>query len=71
MITKKVDAKGRLLISPEWAGRLVIIDDTDPNKIIITHAAALPAHEVWLYENEEAAASIHRGLEQAKKGELT
>jgi hypothetical protein len=39
-------------------------------QILLSPATVVPLHEVWLYKNKEAAASVHRGLEDAKKGRL-
>ena len=30
----------------------------------------IPEREVWLYENARALASVRRGLDQARKGEV-
>jgi hypothetical protein len=65
MTTKTIDSKGRLALGSDFAGRLVIVDDASPDKIIITLARAIPEKEVWLYQNEEAIARVRRGLAQA------
>lgn len=41
---------------------------TDGDKIILEPMAEVPAHELWLYKNPEAYASVKRGLDQAKEG---
>lgn len=36
MTTKTIDDSGRLSLGPEYAGQTVIIDDSDPDRIVIT-----------------------------------
>jgi hypothetical protein len=69
--TKLVDNKGRLMLGNRLAGRMVIIDDTDPARIIITPAVAIPEGEAWLYKNEEALRRVREGLEQARQGKFS
>ncbi len=66
MTTKTIDSKGRLALGSDFAGRLAIVDDTNPDKIIITLARAIPEKEAWLYQNEEAVGRVRRGLAQAR-----
>jgi len=65
MTTKTIDSRGRLVLGKEYAGRMVIVDDTEPDRLVITPAVAIPEREAWLYRNKEALASVRRGLEQA------
>jgi len=67
MTTKTIDSKGRLALGSDFAGRLVIVDDANPNNIIITLARAIPEKEAWLYENEEAISRVRRGLAEARE----
>jgi hypothetical protein len=67
MTTKTIDSKGRLALGSDFAGRLVIVDDANPDKIIITLARAIPEKEAWLYQNEEALGRVRRGLAQARE----
>ena len=71
MTTKLVDGKGRLMLGSKMAGRMVIVDDSDPEHIIITPAVAIPEKEAWLYQNKEALELVRKGLEQARKGEFS
>jgi hypothetical protein len=71
MTTKQVDSKGRLTLGPEFAGSLVIVDDSEPDTIVIRKAVAIPKREAWLYSNNEALAALRRGLEQARNGEFS
>lgn len=67
MTTKTIDSKGRLALGNAFAGRLVLVDDANPDKIIITLARAIPEQEVWLYQNEEALGRVRHGLAEARK----
>ena len=67
MTTKTIDSKGRLALGSNFAGRLVIVDDADPDKIVITVARAIPEKEAWLYKNKEALGKVRRGLAQARE----
>jgi hypothetical protein len=40
-------------------------------QIVLDPQVAVPASEVWLFQNPEALASIRRGLNEAKKGKTT
>jgi hypothetical protein len=50
---------------------MVIIDDSDPARIIITPAVAIPEGEAWLYKNAEALRRVREGLEQARQGKFS
>ncbi len=71
MTTKQVDSKGRLTLGAEFAGSLVIVDDSEPDSVVIRKAVAIPEREAWLYRNPKALAAVQRGLEQARKGEFS
>ena len=71
MSTKLVDNKGRVMLGSAFAGRMVIIDDADPDRVIITPAIAIPEREAWLYKNEEALRLVREGLEQARKRQFS
>ncbi len=71
MTTKLVDKKGRVVLGAGLAGRMVIIDDSDPTHIVITPAVAIAEHEAWLYKNEKALALVREGLAQARSGKFS
>ena len=71
MTTKIVDTKGRLMLGNRFAGRMVIIDDSDPERIVVKPAVAIPEREAWLYKNAEALTRVRAGLEQARKGQVS
>lgn len=66
MTTKVVDSKGRIALGSRFVGRTVIIDDSDPEKIVITPAVVIPESEAWLYRNSKALNSVRKGLAEAK-----
>ena len=67
MVTKIVDSKGRLALGSRFVGKTVIVDDSDPQRIVITPAVVIPEHEAWLYQNETALSAVRQGLQQAKQ----
>lgn len=71
MTTKTIDDRGRLALGQAFAGQMVIVDDSDPDRLIITRAKVIPTREAWLYENEKALGMLRRGLAEAKAGEFS
>jgi hypothetical protein len=65
--TKQVDSKGRLTLGERFAGRVVIVRETDETELVITLARVIPEREAWLYENSKAKQMVFTGIEQAKK----
>lgn len=53
--TKNVDSKGRLLLGARFAKQMVIVDDSDPDRIVITPAVAVPKKEAWFYQEEQTS----------------
>jgi len=70
MTTKTVDAKGRVTLGKEFAGRTVSIRKSKDGGLVIVPVKVVPEHEAWLYENPKALASVRRGLVQAKGGKF-
>jgi hypothetical protein len=71
MTTKLVDKKGRLMLGSAFAGRMVIVDDSDPEQIVISPAVAIPEREAWLYKNKEALNRVRKGLQQARESQFS
>ncbi len=67
--TKTVDSRGRLVLGPEYAGRTMIVESRD-GQILLTPAVVIPEHEVWLYRDPDAMASVQRGLRDAREGRV-
>ena len=66
------DAKGRICIGKPAPGVVGYqrVDEPD-GKILLIPMAAIPANEVWLYQNKDALESVQRGIRQSKAGKLT
>jgi len=69
-VHKSTDSKGRLNLGGRFANRAVIVEHLSDDEVIVRLARVIPEREAWLYENPEALASLRRGLDQARKGEV-
>lgn len=70
MTTKTADNKGRIALGKAFANSPVIIERISPTEIRIIKARVIPEDEAWLWDNQEALASVKRGLTQAKNSEF-
>jgi len=70
MTTKTIDSRGRVLLGAEYAGQLVLVEET-ADRIVIQKATAIPQREAWLYENEKALNLVRQGLDQALAGQFS
>ena len=68
---KNTDSKGRVTLGGHFANRPVIVEHRSDDEVIVRLARVIPEREVWLYENPKALASVRRGLDQARKGNVT
>ena len=68
---KSTDSKGRVTLGAHFANRAVIIEHRSDDEVIVRLARVIPEREVWLYENPKALASVRRGLNQARRGNVT
>lgn len=69
----RVDAKRRVTL-----GRLITSQVTSfrvyrntHGQIVLDPLVAIPAHEVWLFQNKRAASLVQRGLDDARRGRLS
>ena len=68
---KSADSKGRVTLGGRFANRAVIVEHPSDDVVIVRLARVIPEREVWLYENPRALASVRRGLDQARKRNVT
>ncbi len=68
--TKKVDSKGRILLSADAAGSFVTVEQGRPGEWTVRRVAVVPASEEWLLKNESALNLVRIGLAQASEGEF-
>jgi len=66
--TRTADGKGRISLGSEFANRHVLVRRLETGEILIELARVVPEREAWLYDNDEALASVRRGLKQAREG---
>ena len=67
---KSTDSKGRVTLGGHFANRAVIVEQRSDDEVIVRLARVIPEREAWLYENPTALASVRRGLDQARKGNV-
>ena len=68
---KSADSKGRVSLGGHFTNRAVIVEHRSDDEVIVRLARVIPEREAWLYENPKALASVRRGLDQARKGNVT
>ena len=54
-----------------FANRSVIVEHRSDDEVVVRLARLIPEGEAWLYENPKALASVRRGLDDARKGNVT
>ena len=60
-----------MTLGGHFANRAVIVVHRSDDEVIVRLARVIPEREAWLYENPKALASVRRGLDQARKGNVT
>ena len=68
---KSTDSKGRVTLGGHFANRAVIVEQRGEDEVVVRLARVIPEREAWLYENPKALASLRRGLDQARNGNVT
>ena len=68
---KNTDSKGRVTLGGRFANRAVIVEHRNDDEVVVRLARVIPERDVWLYKNPKALASVRRGLDQARKGDVT
>ena len=59
MIMQRVDRKGRVNLGIHFAGRMLLVDDSNPER------------ETWLYQNHQALSLVRAGLKEAQEGQFS
>ena len=62
MIVKSVGSNGQITLGKEFAGRLVMLDQTEPGVWTMKLGQFIPDNEKWLHL-PEAKAALNEGLE--------
>jgi hypothetical protein len=65
MTIKTADDKGRITLGRGFANQTVVVDDSNPNQLVIRKMVLIPAEEAWLYKNPNALKSVREGLGQS------
>ncbi len=68
-LTKAIDAL-RGLFGQDLKNVRFEISYNDAGQILLSPETTIPLHEVWLYKNKKALASLRRGMEEAARGEV-
>lgn len=72
LFVRSTDAKGRITLGSPFANiTFTVKQGSDATEIILTASSVIPMREIWLYQNPEALASVMRGLEQARAGQVS
>ncbi len=67
--TIKADAKGRVALGPDSAGREFVVLPTKTGfRMEAVKTVVVPEDEAWLWENAEALAMVMQGIEESKAG---
>jgi len=66
---RRLDGSGRLTLGKDRAGEQYEVNESSDGTIVLTPVAMIPRRELWLWNNQEALASVKRGLEQSARGE--
>ena len=70
--TKTIDERNRITLGEAFRGlKRVRLLKNKRGEILLQPVVEIPASELWLYRNEEALASVQRGLKDASAGKIT
>ncbi|MBI1755635.1 MAG: hypothetical protein HYR64_00830 [Fimbriimonas ginsengisoli] len=69
MRKSKADAKGRIALGPEFAGREFVVRETKSGLLIEpVRTVTVPEDEAWLWENPVALRLVLDGIQESKAG---
>ena len=66
----KKDSRGRIALGADVTDDLFSVSRNKHGQYLLTPVAQIPAHEAWLWNNEEALESVRRGLQDAAAGRV-
>ncbi len=61
----RADERGRLALGTATKDKMYSVSRNSIGQILLTPVVAIPEHEVWLWRNPDALASVQRGLAEA------
>jgi hypothetical protein len=61
-VVKQVGASGQISLGKEFAGRTVVVDNSEPGVWVIKTAQTIPDSELWLHQ-PEAVARLDRAMD--------
>lgn len=64
------DDRGRVAIGSLGDASKYRMSKNSCGQILLTPVVEVPAHEMWLHNNPDALASVHRGLADAAEGRV-
>ncbi|MHB8638101.1 MAG: hypothetical protein ACYC96_16715 [Fimbriimonadaceae bacterium] len=65
---RRPDAQGRIVIGKEHADETYAVEKQPSGDILLRPVVVMHKREAWLFANQDALASVKRGLEQAATG---
>jgi hypothetical protein len=65
---RRPDAQGRIVIGKEHAYETYAVEKQANGDILLRPVVVVHKREAWLFANQDALASVKRGLEQAAAG---
>jgi len=65
---RKPDAQGRIVIGKEFADETYTVEKQNNGDILLRPVVVIHKQEAWLFSNQDALASVKRGLKEAAEG---
>jgi hypothetical protein len=70
VLKKALDMLRRQFGEEVRSGIRFVVAYNRAGQILLSPETAVPMHEAWLWRNKQALTSVHRGLDEARKGKL-
>lgn len=68
--TIRPDARGRITLGNFAKSKTYKVMINDAGQILLNPVVTIPEHELWLWQNSSALATVQCGIEQANKNEV-